>query len=289
MSVQVRFWGTRGSIPTPGKDTLKYGGNTSCVEIRSGDQIFVCDSGTGIRGLGTSLMKEFKGQAIDVNLFVSHTHWDHIQGFPFFIPSYVPKNRLSVVSGKSVGDSFENIIRGQMAQNYFPVEIGDMQASIEFKHSAEEMQVGPVTVRTTYTNHPGVDVAYRFDMPGGISVIYLTDHENHQALGGVSDLTKRQDDAIIAFCKGADLLICDAQYTDDEYEAKKGWGHSRWKDTVHLGLEAGVKKLALFHHDPERSDGAIDTIVDASVGIISKSGKSMECFGAQEGQTVSFG
>lgn len=282
---KVKFWGTRGSIPTPGKKTMKYGGNTSCVEIRHKEGLFICDSGTGIRELGESLMKEFAGKPIEADLFISHTHWDHIQGFPFFVPAYIPKNRLRVISGKSVGDSFENIFRGQMGQNYFPVEVGDMQAKLEFLHAEEEAKIGSVTVRSMFTNHPGVDVAYRFEF-GKSSVVYLTDHESHRAVAGESDVTDRQDKMVVDFCKGADLLIADSQYTDNEYETKKGWGHSRWRDSLALSLEADVKRFALFHHDPTRSDEALDAIVEECRAEVKKAKKPLEVFGAAENAEV---
>jgi phosphoribosyl 1,2-cyclic phosphodiesterase len=284
--VQVKFWGTRGSIPVPGRKTLKYGGNTSCVEIRHGKNIFVCDSGTGIRELGNSLMGEFKGKQLKVNLFIGHTHWDHIQGFPFFVPSYIPKNKIQVYSVKSVGDTFENILKGQMGLNYFPVEMGDMMAQIEFKHTLPDFEVEGVRVRTMFTNHPGVNVTYRFDFPDGQSVVYLTDHENHQAFGGKNELMVRQDDLIEEFCRGVGLLIADSQYTDDEYKMKKGWGHSRWRDAVNLAMGAEVKTLALFHHEPDRIDDDVDAILAQSREIIASSESKVECIAAAEGGVV---
>jgi len=283
--MKVRFWGVRGSIPVPGPDTARYGGNTSCVELRAGGQILICDSGTGIRECGLSLMSEFKGRPIQGDIFIGHTHWDHIQGFPFFIPAYVQHNSFRIHSVKAVGADFEHIFREQMGQNYFPVEINDMAARLEFLHAGGDIQAGAVKVRTIFTNHPGVNIAFRFEFEGA-SVVYLTDHENHEAFCGLTELSKRQDRSIEAFCREADLLICDAQYTEEEYRYKRGWGHGRWTDALSLGLAAGVKRLALYHHDPMRSDADIDRLVEDSRRKVRDKSSSMECFAAREKQEV---
>jgi phosphoribosyl 1,2-cyclic phosphodiesterase len=255
------------------------------VELRCADRLLICDSGTGIRELGMSLAAEYKDRPIDADLFISHTHWDHIQGFPFFMPAYMKRNSFRVHSVKSVGADFEYIFRGQMGQNYFPVEINDMSAKLEFLHSKGDIQVGAVKVRTIFTNHPGVNLAFRFEGEGA-SVTYLTDHENHQAFSGPTDLALRQDRSIEDFCRETDLLICDSQYSDEEYRYKRGWGHNRWKDALSLGLAAGVKRLALYHHDPTRTDDALDDVVDECRRVIQESGRKIECFAAREGQTL---
>lgn len=283
----VRFWGTRGSIPAPGKSTLKYGGNTSCVEVRYGDEVFIFDSGTGIRELGLDLMKRAGDSTQRGHIFIGHTHWDHIQGFPFFVPAYVPKNKFTIHSVKSIGDSFETIFRRQMGINYFPVEVGDMASQLEFHHvESRPFEIGDVKVKTTYTNHPGVNLAYRLDFQGGRGVVYLTDHENHAVFAGDSELARRQDRAIEDFCRGADLLIVDAQYTDEEYEIKKGWGHSRWKDSVDLGVAAEVKNIALFHHEPTRSDEALDAVAEAASQRAKEKGSAASVFCAEESKEM---
>ena len=281
--LSVRFWGTRGSIPAPGRSTLKYGGNTSCVEVSFGDEVFIFDSGTGIRELGLDLMKRASGAAQKGHVFIGHTHWDHIQGFPFFVPAYIPKNKFTIHSVKSIGESFETIFRRQMGINYFPVEVGDMSSQLEFNHiDTRPFEIGDVKVRTSFTNHPGVNLAYRLDFEGSRSVVYLTDHENHASFSGDSELARRQDKAIEDFCRGTDLLIVDSQYTEEEYEVKKGWGHSRWKDSVALGVAAEVKNLAMFHHDPTRTDDALDAISSGAQKIAKAAGSSANVFCAEE-------
>jgi len=284
--LRVRFWGTRGSIPVPGPTTLRCGGNTACVEIRFNGQLLVCDTGTGIRELGISLMGEAKGKPLEGDIFITHTHWDHIQGFPFFVPAYIPKNCFRIHSAKAVGDSFEGIFRKQMGLNYFPVEVADMAADLRFLHAAGDLEVGEVKVRTIFTNHPGVNVAYRFDIPDGRSVTYLTDHEKYQAFSPESELAIRQDEQIAEFCRGTDLLIADSQYTDEEYQMKRGWGHSRWKDSVQLAKDAGVKRLALFHHDPLRDDKAVEGIVEKSRALAGELKGDFEVDAAREGKEV---
>jgi phosphoribosyl 1,2-cyclic phosphodiesterase len=252
--------------------------------VRWGDEVLICDAGTGIRPLGFHLANS--GAPTSGHVFIGHTHWDHIQGFPFFFPAYLPKNKWAIHSAKGVGDSFEAIFRRQMGINYFPVEVGDMAATLDFSQvDGRPFNAGPVKVSTIYTNHPGICVGYRFDMDGK-SVVYLTDHETHWTHMGRSEYSERLDREVADFCRGSDLLICDSQYTDAEYEKKRGWGHSRWRDTVALGLAADVKSLALFHHDPERSDDAIDAVTAEAEDAVRKSAKNLRVFSAREGEDV---
>ncbi|MCX5789283.1 MAG: MBL fold metallo-hydrolase [Elusimicrobia bacterium] len=280
--MKVRFWGTRGSLPAPGAGTQRYGGNTPCVELRAGGSLFVLDAGSGIRELGTFLMKEAGGRPITGDIFITHTHWDHIQGFPFFTPVFQPGNRFRIHGGRGSTKAFDKVMGGLMDPVYFPVELGDMLAKLDFIEVGGPLEYGEVLVRSTFSNHPGVNLAYRFDQ-GGKSVTYLTDHEIYEAMHESSPFGKKQDRLIEDFCRGTDLLICDAQYTDQDYRIKRGWGHSRYRDTVALGLAAGARRLALFHHDPWRDDDALDAI-EKDARLIA--GGKLECFAAREGQTI---
>ena len=286
MSVVARFWGTRGSIPTPGAKTVRYGGNTSCMEVRGGGSVIVCDAGTGLRELGVSLLREFGQKPIDIDMFVTHTHWDHIQGFPFFVPAYQQKNRLRIHSAPGVGADFERIFRGQMGHAYFPVEVDDMPSAMSFISGHGPFEASGAKVRTLFTNHPGVDMAYRFDFPTA-SVVYLTAHECHAAQGDTRDYFTGQDRTVADFCRGADLVVCDSQYNDEDYKLKRGWGHSRWRDSVALGIAAEVKKLALYHHDPTRSDDDVDEVLAQAKAMVGEAGSKLELFAAAEGQEVS--
>ncbi|MBI4387370.1 MAG: MBL fold metallo-hydrolase [Elusimicrobia bacterium] len=283
---KVRFWGTRGSIPAPGAKTQRYGGNTSCVELRHARGVFILDAGTGIRELGDQLVAESMGRPVRAHLFITHTPWDHVQGFPFFFPIYAKENGFWIYGPRGIGKGFEENFRGLMDFDYFPVGLSDVSAELRFKElQAEPFEIEGVAVRAAYTNHPGMDLAYRFSL-GGRSVTYLTDHEPYQTMNGVSELTRRQDRAIEDFCRGSDLLICDGQYTERQYRARKGWGHSRYTDTVQLAVSAGVLRLAISHHDPSHTDEQLDAIAEDCRRILKRSGSSMDCIMAGDGLDV---
>lgn len=285
---RVRFWGTRGSCPAPGARTQRYGGNTSCVEARWGDSLLILDAGTGIRELGDRLVADSRGRPIEGDLFITHTHWDHIQGFPFFVPAYARGNRFRVHGAHGVGRSFETVFKGLMDPSYFPVDLGGMSAVIEFHEvTGEPFACGEVTVRSTFTNHPGVNLAYRLEA-GGRSLTYLTDHETYQAMNQPTEFARKQDKIIEDFCRGSDLLVCDAQYTEDEYRVKRTWGHSRFTDSLRLALNAGVRRVALFHHDPGHSDEQIDAMGRECAELARRSGGGLEFFFARDGQELEF-
>lgn len=292
--MRVRFWGTRGSIATPGPDTAGYGGNTSCVEVRAGGEILVFDAGTGIRSLGLALMEEFRNQPFSVHLFISHAHWDHIQGFPFFTPAYAKTVTLYVYGPSGQGRSFEKLLRGLMDSDYFPVALGDLASSLsthEFR--GQDFSVGEAVVSACYLNHPGMTLGYRVTHAGK-SVVYATDHEPYQHtlahLGARGDAGRVFGSALDAemrrFVAGADLYIGEAQYTDEEYPAKIGWGHSSLSATVEVALAAGVRSLALFHHDPMHGDGVVGAMVQTARRMIAERGSSLACFAAREGQVI---
>ncbi|MSP91367.1 MAG: MBL fold metallo-hydrolase [Myxococcales bacterium] len=295
MSCFVRFWGTRGSIPTPGRKTHRYGGNTSCVEVRIDDSMFVLDGGTGLRELGVDLLK--RGPApVRAHMLFSHMHWDHIQGFPFFVPAYLPNSRLSIY-GTFTGDRrHHQLLSGQMSSDYFPVDFSSLNANIVAS------DLGPptgriiegVAVRCFDQRHPGGSYAYSLEKDG-VRVVYSTDNEVDL---GLADPAAAQRDLaaprelppeLVAFCRGADLLIADGQYTDDEYVKKVGWGHPRASTVTDLAVQAGVGQLAIFHHDPMHSDDHIDALVGECRERVARWGSGVIVFAAREGMTLKLG
>ncbi len=292
--MRVRFWGTRGSIATPGSLTLGYGGNTSCVEVRAGKAVLIFDAGTGIRELGLSLVEEAKGTPLTLHLFISHTHWDHIQGFPFFVPAYLPSTTLHVYGSPGQGRSLEKILRGQMDADYFPVALGDLSSNMrvhEFRGG--EFAIGDTAISAMYLNHPGMNLGYRI-VHGGKTVVYATDNEpyrytlDHLARRAEAgrEFGGRLDEEFVRFVTGADLYIGEAQYTDEEYPHKIGWGHSSLSATVEVALKAHVKALALFHHDPMHGDEVVSAMVEVAQRLVSSQLSPLRCFAAREGQVL---
>ena len=249
--LEVKFWGVRGSIPTPVAENLGYGGNTTCLEIRtSRNNVFVIDGGTGIRSLGAALLSEFAGEQIDLHLFLTHFHWDHIQGLPFFMPLYSPLNRVTLMSGIPPA-KLKETLAGQMVSPYFPVPFNFLAAKQDFGAvSAEGDSQAGITVRAFPMNHPQGAFGYRFESNGAV-IVHASDFEHgHPELDAV----------LREYARDADILICDSQFTPEEYEARKGWGHSTWLECTRIAREAGVKRLVLFHHAPEHNDAAVTEI-----------------------------
>lgn len=254
--MRIHFWGVRGSIPSPGPDTVGVGGNTSCVEVRAGNLLLIFDAGTGLRLLGKRLLKEMPFTA---HLFFSHVHWDHIQGFPFFDPAFVAGNTIHLYGGNNVSRTLEETLAGQMDHPSFPVHLTDMGAKMVFhdvfENKSIELDAGDGTkaiISAARGNHPNGVWAYRVDH-GGKSVVYATDTEHYSVI----------DANLLKLSKDVDLLIYDSQYTPEEYAgtsggmAKIGWGHSTFDEAVKLSKAANAKKLVLYHHDPMQSDAAV--------------------------------
>jgi len=281
----VRFWGTRGSIATPGEATVKYGGNTACTELRCGDQLLILDAGTGIRGLGVSLVSEFQEKPITGHIFVGHTHWDHIQGFPFFAPAFNPANEFSIYSLHGAEKPLKKVFRGQMDSDYFPVLLSDMKAHLEFCELESEVNLGPTRVSYVFLNHPGLAVGFRIWFSGR-SVVYISDHENYGRLAPDGPSPNSMDLDIARFAEDAELLISEAQYTEEEYAQKKGWGHSTFLDALERAAQAKVKRLAIIHHDPSHDDAFLDGILGFCQKTIADRGYTFSCFLAQEGTSV---
>jgi phosphoribosyl 1,2-cyclic phosphodiesterase len=276
----ARFWGVRGSIPTPGKDTVRYGGNTSCLELRIQDELIVIDAGSGIRPLGGALLKEFGKDPISLTLLNTHTHWDHIQGFPFFAPAYMKGNRLRVIGRNPKPTTLKSIFEKQMDGSHcFPVPLGAMQADISFEHLDPEGQlefmVGDVSISTCPTNHPGGCLAYRFETPKG-RLVFLSDHET----------AGNDEKRILDFIRDAEILIADTQYTPKEMESRRGWGHGCINGVVSLALQADVKNLFMCHHDPLHDDNFIDQMVQDACQLVPAT-SPLKIFAAVEGQTIS--
>ena len=282
--LRVKFWGTRGSIATPGPGTARYGGNTACVEVRYGEHILVIDAGTGICQLGDALMKEFKYRSLQVHIFVSHTHWDHIQGFPFFTPSYKPGNEIYLYSVRGAGKPLEKIFRGQMDSDYFPVLLSDMLAHLHFVELSGPVQIGPLEVGFEYLNHPGIAIGFRISV-GGKSVVYVSDHEPFYRFQE-NELGERAERKVMEFVRDADLYIREAQYTEEEYPAKKGWGHSTPQDALRTAAAANVRQLAIFHHDPRHDDDFLDQMMETCQQSVRDASYSFACFAAKEGDVV---
>jgi len=276
--MKVTFWGTRGSIAAPGKDTVKYGGNTTCLEVRlSDDSLIVIDAGTGIRKLGMKLVEKEEKK---INIFLTHPHWDHIQGFPFFMPMYREGYQILVHGWPTTNRKVRNTITVQMEGTYYPVDFSSLSADIDFVE-IEDLHLDYNSAKLSFLrcNHPVICHSIKF-FEKGKTFVFMTDNELDDEKGE----TTWAD--FVSFCKGADLLVHDAQYTTDELALKKGWGHSSYLRVLQLARDSGVKQIGLFHHDPEHSDEFIDRMVTKCNEIIKSNGDSFTCFAACEGQEV---
>jgi CheY-like chemotaxis protein/phosphoribosyl 1,2-cyclic phosphodiesterase len=284
--MRIRFWGTRGSIPKPGPATVRYGGNTSCVEVRLDDTLIVLDCGTGAHELGQQILASSPGP-VRGHLLITHTHWDHIQGFPFFAPLFVRGAEWDIYAPRQLGRTLEEILGGQMQRTYFPVPIGELAATIRYHELTEGMfELDAVRVSTRYLNHPAPALGYRLEA-NGVSVVYATDHEphsrHHPDARGEAARVHREDERHIEFLAGADLLIHDSTYTLDEYPTKLSWGHTPAEWAVDFAVAAKARRLALFHHDPSRTDRAIDDLLVRCRQRLPARDKP-EVFAAAEGQ-----
>lgn len=295
--MKVRFWGTRGSIASPGPGTSRYGGNTSCVEVRCDDgTLIVLDAGTGLRKLGETLVSDRNG-ARSGHVFITHTHWDHIQGFPFFVPFFTEGYEWDVYAPRGFGSSLKETLAGQMQYTYFPVDLRALGATMRYHDLVEgTLGIGPVRITAHYLNHPALTLGYRIEADG-YCVVYATDHECAargaaklgRPLGEILNPDRLDASRYAAFIAGADLLIHDSQYTDAEYPAHKGWGHSTVEEVVDIANAAGVARLLLFHHDPNREDDAIDHILASQRARAAASRSALVIDAAAEGWEIDLG
>lgn len=290
VGIKVKFWGVRGSIPTPGVKYIKYGGNTPCVEVRlPNNQLFIFDAGTGIRELGNVLSKG--EERLKTHIFLSHFHWDHIQGLPFFKPSYIEGNEIVILGMDLQEARLDSIISNQMESIYFPVKLQSLSARMRFQILSEGSNlINGIQVDTVYINHPGQAMGYVVTF-GKIKICYFTDNELVPAWAAKNFKLKYDPDtreSILRIIDGADLLIHDAQYTDEEYKTKVGWGHSPLSEVLCLAKEGGVNRLALFHHDPDHFDEQMDIFVANCKENTNGSPHVMECFAAHEGMELHF-
>ncbi len=295
MPFSVKLWGTRGSIPTPGPSTQKYGGNTACVEIRTDSTLFICDGGTGLRELGIDLLRRHPDGPIQGHMLFSHPHWDHIQGFPFFEPAYRPDNVFHIYGTFQDGRHIFELLSGQMRLEYFPVDFSELLARlVPADLPPEGATIDGVEVRAFSQHHPGGSLAFSLEKDGA-KIVYATDVELDDLLldreESLRDPTRprRFPDAWLDFVAGADLLIADGQYTDQEYPSRRGWGHPRATTAVDLAAAAGVQKLLLTHHDPMQDDAAVDRKIAACQERAARLAPSLVVEGAREGMELRVG
>jgi phosphoribosyl 1,2-cyclic phosphodiesterase len=304
--IKVKFWGVRGSIPCPGPKTMKYGGNTACIELRFPEvnRHIIIDAGSGIRDLANFMLaNDLPKGPISTEIYLSHTHWDHIMGFPFFVPVYIPGTRIKVFGPVTYEEEpLEAVVGGQMKYRYFPVNMGELASTIEYQRLKEEPMIDlgdGITLSTTIINHPITALGYRFSFRGAVFCtaydtepfrnLFVTDPSNPSydelmALEG-EEAALEQNQVLQTFFQGADLLVHDAQYTRQEYEKGKiGWGHTPIEDAITAAKKAGVKQLALFHHDPERSDDQLDEM--AAIYCTAEQSDPLQIFFAREGQEI---
>lgn len=293
MSLTARFWGTRGSVPCPGPTTLRYGGNTPCLEVRTADgALIILDAGTGMRALGRALTRrpaerstdgsERRATPIVGDLFLTHLHWDHIQGLPFFAPLYREEHRFTVWCPSAIVADAERVVRSQMSPGVFPVDFDQLRATVEFRIAdVGDVACSGADVRALPVRHPGGALGFRVAGPDGAALVYVPDNELDPA--APYDAPPDWRDRLVEFARGARLLVHDGMYTPAEHGGRRGWGHSTYTEALALAIDAGVETLALFHHDPERGDEELDAVVAECRAMAEARGSEVRVIAAAEG------
>jgi phosphoribosyl 1,2-cyclic phosphodiesterase len=278
--MRIKIWGCRGSIPSPGCDTKVYGGNTTCVEVRLADGTFlIIDAGTGIRCLGNAIIEA--GGPKKIYLLLTHAHWDHLQGFPFFVPAYMEGYGISVRGGPQVRKYLRAFLAHQMDPPYFPVPFGDLKADFDFQEeNGASMTIGETLILPVVLKHPNGGYGYKFT-ENGRTFVFLTDNEI-----GFDHPAGLPDSEYAEICRNADLLLHDGQYTDEEYRITRGWGHSTFPAVTDLAIKARVKRLGIFHHDPRHVDRDLDRFIEECRLRIFREKSRVDCFGAKEGMEI---
>lgn len=270
-SFTIRFWGTRGSLPCPGPETVRYGGNTTCIEVRCGGRVLIIDAGSGLRKLGQSLMR---GGRVDADIFFTHTHWDHVCGLPFFVPAFIPGNAIRFHAAHlGPADSIHRVLAEQMLAPLFPVPLGTFGASCSFSDFPQGAVLNPlpgVTLRTGPLNHPNGATGYRIEYAGRVACV-ITDTEHPES---------GRDPNVMALVQDADVMVYDAMFADAAYPRFKGWGHSTWEEAIRIAEAANVKRPVLFHHDPNADDAALDAVAAAAAArypgaLVAKEGETL--------------
>jgi phosphoribosyl 1,2-cyclic phosphodiesterase len=278
--MKIRVWGCRGSLPAPSRDTVRYGGNTTCLEIRLNDgTLIVIDAGSGLRNLGRHLLTE--QNPTEMYLFLTHAHWDHLMGFPFFEPAYFSRYTIHVRGGPRAKRSLKKYLARQMEAPFFPVPFGVMRAEFDFTSGDPEVNtIGPAEIVPVRLNHPNGGYGFKIAEEGE-TFVFLPDNELDFAhRDGISR------EKYVDFCRGANLLMHDAQYTDEEYGSKVGWGHTQVSSAAELSIRAGVERLGLFHHDPDHTDEDLDRLIASCQERIAQADSRVQCFGVREGMDI---
>ncbi len=283
--MKIKIWGCRGSLTTPGKETLRYGGNTTCVEVRMRDgRVIILDAGSGLMNLGKALVA---GQDLTLQMLLTHAHWDHLCGFPFFAPAYLKQCQITLCGGPAAQQSLERYFKHQMEPPFFPVPFEGLQARLDFGCRCDHPCAGKLIAerggpgcRSVRLNHP--DGGYGFKLEeDGKSFVFLPDNELRFHHANCPEFSEQVD-----FCRGADLLFHDAQYTEADYQRTRGWGHSTYGDALRLATTARVKRLGLFHHDPARTDDDLDRQIESCRRQLREAGSTVDCFACAEEMVI---